>query len=88
MRHPEDQKKGAGFVDERNLDLVRLTVERELERVRAEVASAKAELEAIKAGLTQQVADAKVQIGDQAMDKMQKVFAEFRACAIGRCGRL
>ncbi|WP_321785752.1 hypothetical protein [Paraburkholderia sp. J94] len=69
-------------MDERNVDLVRLTVERELERVRAEVASAKAELETIKASLTQQVADAKVQIGDQAMDKMQKVFAEFRAWAL------
>ncbi|CAJ0784049.1 hypothetical protein [Ralstonia chuxiongensis] len=60
-------------MNESNMDLMRLTMERDLERMKAEVASAKAELEAVKAGLTQQVADAKVQIGDHAIDKIHKI---------------
>lgn len=52
--------------------------------MKGEMASAKAELEAFKAGLVQQVADAKVQIGDQAVEKMSKAFAEFRLWA-GLC---
>lgn len=60
-------------MNESSMDLMRLTMERDLERMKGEVANAKAELEAVKAGLAQQVADAKVQIGDHAIDKMYKV---------------
>ncbi|MNX41586.1 hypothetical protein D3C86_719920 [compost metagenome] len=67
---------------DRNLDLVRLTVERELDRVRGEVAESKADLEKFKADLVQQVADAKVQIGEKAIEKMSRVFAEFRSWAV------
>lgn len=70
------------MADERNVDLLRLTVERDLERMKAEVASAKAELQAIKTELVQQVADAKVEIGERAIEKMYKAFSEFRTWAI------
>lgn len=66
-------------MDDTKLDLARLTIERELERMRGEVANAKAELETFKNSVAQQVSDAKVQIGDQAIDKMSKAFTEFRA---------
>lgn len=69
-------------MDEKSADLIRLTIERDLERMRGELTSAKAELEAVKMELVQQVADAKVQIGDQSIEKMYKVFTEFRAWAL------
>lgn len=66
-------------MDDKNLDLMRVTIERDLERLRNEVARATGDLESFKSQLVQQVADAKVQIGDQAVDKMYKVFTEFRS---------
>ncbi|WP_159069222.1 hypothetical protein [Burkholderia metallica] len=69
-------------MDDKNLDLMRLTIERDLERLRNEVARATGDLETFKSQLVQQVADAKVQIGDQAVDKMYKVFTEFRSWAV------
>jgi hypothetical protein len=57
-------------------------VERDVERMKRELAAAKADLEAVKLSLVQQVADAKVQIGDQAIEKMYKVFNEFRSWAV------
>lgn len=69
------------MADDRTTDLLRMTIERELERLKTEVANAKVEFEAVKGSLAQQVADAKVQIGDQAIEKMNKVFSEFRLWA-------
>ncbi|AOK60164.1 hypothetical protein [Burkholderia ubonensis] len=69
-------------MDDKNLDLMRVTIERDLERLRNEVARATGDLETFKSQLVQQVADAKVQIGDQAVDKMYKVFTEFRSWAL------
>ncbi|WP_439889755.1 hypothetical protein ACS7SF_10635 [Ralstonia sp. 25C] len=71
-------------MDAQKLDVLRLSNERDIERMKGELSSARAELEAFKSGLIQQVADAKVQIGDQAVEKMSKAFAEFRLWA-GLC---
>jgi hypothetical protein len=68
-------------MDNHKLNVTNLINEREFERMKAELSAARIELESFKSDLVQQVADAKVQIGDQALEKMSKAFSEFRLWA-------
>ncbi len=58
-------------MDQKDLDIARLTIESKLQ-------ASKTELEQLKAELAKQVAEARIAIGDTAIDKMSKAFTEFR----------